>query len=169
MTSNRFIFVSNAIPDNAVLPDGFDKQKFSDNEIVSSKYTVWNFLPKNLFEQFRRLANFYFLCVGIITVLRDFQLIYLNLILHLPLLFFYSYWLTVRWVQLQHSFHWFLLSSLPVSSKDTKITCDTKAIVKWTFRNLKSCVTANYRFIFIFFVFALFVYFIFFPCDRILF
>ena len=32
------------------------------------QYTVWNFLPKNLFEQFRRIANFYFLVVGIVQV-----------------------------------------------------------------------------------------------------
>lgn len=33
------------------------------------QYTLWNFLPKNLFEQFRRVANFYFLCVGIVQVI----------------------------------------------------------------------------------------------------
>ncbi|KAJ1630913.1 hypothetical protein T492DRAFT_570247, partial [Pavlovales sp. CCMP2436] len=32
----------------------------------SAKYTVWNFLPKNIFEQFRRLANVYFLLIGLI-------------------------------------------------------------------------------------------------------
>ena len=32
------------------------------------QYTIWNFLPKNLFEQFRRIANFYFLCIGVIQV-----------------------------------------------------------------------------------------------------
>jgi len=46
----------------------YPPQKFPDNEIISSKYTTWNFLPKNLFEQFRRIANFYFLCVAIIQV-----------------------------------------------------------------------------------------------------
>ncbi|XP_011298118.1 probable phospholipid-transporting ATPase IF isoform X2 [Fopius arisanus] len=38
------------------------------NRIKSNKYTVWNFIPKNLFEQFRRVANFYFLVTGIIAV-----------------------------------------------------------------------------------------------------
>nr|CAD7425934.1 unnamed protein product [Timema monikensis] len=37
-----------------------------------SKYTVWNFLPKNLFEQFRRIANFYFLCMTTISVSINF-------------------------------------------------------------------------------------------------
>uniref|UniRef100_A0A3B5MA80 P-type ATPase N-terminal domain-containing protein n=1 Tax=Xiphophorus couchianus TaxID=32473 RepID=A0A3B5MA80_9TELE len=43
--------------------------KFCDNRIVSSKYTVWNFLPKNLFEQFRRIANFYFLIIFLVQVM----------------------------------------------------------------------------------------------------
>lgn len=32
------------------------------------QYTLWNFLPKNLFEQFRRIANFYFLIIFLIQV-----------------------------------------------------------------------------------------------------
>ncbi|XP_078614739.1 phospholipid-transporting ATPase IF-like isoform X2 [Branchiostoma floridae x Branchiostoma japonicum] len=43
-------------------------EEYPDNTITSSKYTAWNFIPKNLFEQFRRIANFYFLCVGIIQL-----------------------------------------------------------------------------------------------------
>lgn len=39
-----------------------------DNRIVTSKYTLLNFIPKNLFEQFRRIANFYFLCIAVIQV-----------------------------------------------------------------------------------------------------
>ena len=31
------------------------------NEIHTAKYTIFNFIPKNLFEQFRRVANVYFL------------------------------------------------------------------------------------------------------------
>lgn len=34
---------------------------YVDNVIKTSKYTLINFLPLNLFEQFRRIANFYFL------------------------------------------------------------------------------------------------------------
>ncbi|RMC22033.1 hypothetical protein DUI87_02904 [Hirundo rustica rustica] len=41
-------------------------QKFCNNRIISSKYTLWNFLPKNLFEQFRRIANFYFLIIFLV-------------------------------------------------------------------------------------------------------
>ncbi len=66
--STRFIFAGHAVPEQAEPPIGYDRQKFPDNEVTSSKYTLWNFLPKNLFEQFRRIANFYFLCAVIITV-----------------------------------------------------------------------------------------------------
>nr|CAD7586265.1 unnamed protein product [Timema genevievae] len=45
--------------------------KFTKNRIVTCKYTVWNFLPKNLFEQFRRIANFYFLCMTTISLSID--------------------------------------------------------------------------------------------------
>ncbi|KJE93765.1 ATPase [Capsaspora owczarzaki ATCC 30864] len=42
---------------------------FPDNRVITSKYTALNFLPKNLFEQFRRVANFYFLCVALIQLI----------------------------------------------------------------------------------------------------
>uniref|UniRef100_A0A665X0K6 Phospholipid-transporting ATPase n=1 Tax=Echeneis naucrates TaxID=173247 RepID=A0A665X0K6_ECHNA len=51
--------------------EAINPPKFCDNRIVSSKYTVWNFLPKNLFEQFRRIANFYFLIIFLVQVIVD--------------------------------------------------------------------------------------------------
>ncbi|KAL7276134.1 drs2 neo1 protein [Rhizina undulata] len=44
-------------------------QKYIDNTIRSSRYTPWNFLPKQLFAQFSKLANFYFLCVSILQMI----------------------------------------------------------------------------------------------------
>ncbi|KAH7026371.1 P-type ATPase [Microdochium trichocladiopsis] len=38
---------------------------YISNTIRTSRYTLWDFLPKQLIFQFTRLANFYFLCVGI--------------------------------------------------------------------------------------------------------
>jgi len=38
------------------------------NYISTSKYNIITFLPKNLFEQFKRIANFYFLCLLIMQV-----------------------------------------------------------------------------------------------------
>ncbi|KAM4664395.1 phospholipid-transporting ATPase IG isoform 1-T1 [Discoglossus pictus] len=51
--------------------DAYIAPKFCDNRIVSSKYTVWNFIPKNLFEQFRRIANFYFLIIFLVQAIVD--------------------------------------------------------------------------------------------------
>lgn len=34
---------------------------YARNKVRTSKYTIWTFLPKNLGEQFRRVANIYFL------------------------------------------------------------------------------------------------------------
>jgi hypothetical protein len=42
---------------------------FQSNYIKTSKYSVLTFLPLNLFEQFQRLANFYFLCLLVLQVI----------------------------------------------------------------------------------------------------
>lgn len=50
-------------------PDGPDAelQKYAGNSVNSTKYTLATFLPKSLFEQFRRVANFYFLVTGVLA------------------------------------------------------------------------------------------------------
>lgn len=45
--------------------DGY--QSYGDNSVRLTKYTPFTFLPKSLFEQFRRVANFYFLVTGILS------------------------------------------------------------------------------------------------------
>jgi len=42
--------------------------RFCSNHVKTSKYDWWNFIPKNLFEQFRRVANVYFLIISIIQM-----------------------------------------------------------------------------------------------------
>ncbi|KAL9640409.1 MAG: hypothetical protein Q9164_000291 [Protoblastenia rupestris] len=39
------------------------------NTIRSSRYTLYNFFPRQLFAQFSKLANFYFLCVSILQMI----------------------------------------------------------------------------------------------------
>uniref|UniRef100_A0A336LPY0 Phospholipid-transporting ATPase n=1 Tax=Culicoides sonorensis TaxID=179676 RepID=A0A336LPY0_CULSO len=41
------------------------------NKIKSNKYSIISFIPQNLLEQFRRIANFYFLCMSIISLSID--------------------------------------------------------------------------------------------------
>lgn len=50
-------------------PDSFESgiRKYADNYVSTTKYTPATFLPKSLFEQFRRVANFYFLVVGVLA------------------------------------------------------------------------------------------------------
>nr|XP_053641059.1 phospholipid-transporting ATPase ID-like isoform X3 [Cherax quadricarinatus]XP_053641062.1 phospholipid-transporting ATPase ID-like isoform X3 [Cherax quadricarinatus] len=42
---------------------------YAKNFIKTSKYTLINFIPYNLFEQFQRLANFYFLCLLVLQLI----------------------------------------------------------------------------------------------------
>jgi magnesium-transporting ATPase (P-type) len=43
--------------------------RMPNNYIKSTKYTWWNFIPYNLFEQFRRVSNLYFLLTMIVTLI----------------------------------------------------------------------------------------------------
>lgn len=51
-----------------VLPNKNGQQ---DNSIRTTKYTLLSWLPRSLTEQFRRLANFYFLIISILMVRGD--------------------------------------------------------------------------------------------------
>lgn len=42
---------------------------FTTNKIRRSKYTYWSFLPKNLYEQFHKIPNLYFLCNAILQMI----------------------------------------------------------------------------------------------------
>ncbi|KAL8768896.1 MAG: hypothetical protein Q9209_004950 [Squamulea sp. 1 TL-2023] len=51
------------------LIDERTNREYIDNTIRSCKYTAWNFLPRQLYAQFSKLANFYFLCVSILQMI----------------------------------------------------------------------------------------------------
>ncbi|KAK3041310.1 hypothetical protein RJ639_001412 [Escallonia herrerae] len=44
-----------------------ETRNYAGNYVRSTKYTAASFLPKALFEQFRRVANFYFLVTGVLA------------------------------------------------------------------------------------------------------
>ncbi|KAM9352340.1 putative phospholipid-transporting ATPase IM [Symphorus nematophorus] len=46
-----------------------DKFSYADNRIKTSKYNIFTFLPINLFEQFQRVANAYFLVLFILQII----------------------------------------------------------------------------------------------------
>ncbi|KAI1484867.1 hypothetical protein F5X96DRAFT_399605 [Biscogniauxia mediterranea] len=46
---------------------------YISNFIRSSRYTIWSFLPKQLYFQFSKLANFYFLVIGILQMIPGFS------------------------------------------------------------------------------------------------
>ncbi|XP_062225401.1 phospholipid-transporting ATPase 2-like [Phragmites australis] len=50
----RFVYIN----------DDSCQNSYCDNRISNTKYTLWNFLPKNLWEQFRRFMNQYFLLIA---------------------------------------------------------------------------------------------------------
>ncbi|XP_050933333.1 phospholipid-transporting ATPase IF isoform X1 [Lates calcarifer] len=66
-SETRTVYVANRFPQHG----HYIPQRFADNRIISSKYTIWNFVPKNLFEQFRRIANFYFLIIFLVQLMID--------------------------------------------------------------------------------------------------
>ncbi|XP_056287053.1 phospholipid-transporting ATPase IH isoform X5 [Pseudoliparis swirei] len=66
---SRTIYIGHKEPPSGT--EAFIQQRFPDNRIVSSKYTFWNFVPKNMFEQFRRVANFYFLIIFLVQLIID--------------------------------------------------------------------------------------------------
>ncbi|CAK4150020.1 unnamed protein product [Aphanomyces euteiches] len=46
---------------------------YASNVVRSSKYTLLSFFPKNLMEQFRRVANFYFLIISLLQLATPFS------------------------------------------------------------------------------------------------
>ena len=64
-------------------------QPYTSNWIRSTRYSAWNFLPRQLVDQFSKLANFYFLCVSILQMIPGLSTTgtYTTIV---PLLFFVS-------------------------------------------------------------------------------
>uniref|UniRef100_A0A914WZM0 P-type ATPase N-terminal domain-containing protein n=1 Tax=Plectus sambesii TaxID=2011161 RepID=A0A914WZM0_9BILA len=46
-----------------------EQYRYTDNYIKTSKYNMFSFVPKNLFEQFQRLANAYFIILMILQLI----------------------------------------------------------------------------------------------------
>ncbi|XP_057301942.1 phospholipid-transporting ATPase IF-like isoform X1 [Hydractinia symbiolongicarpus] len=63
----RVVYANQQVPSGEIGVSVVNAHKhYANNVVVTSKYKIWNFVPKNLFEQFRRIANFYFLCIVVV-------------------------------------------------------------------------------------------------------
>ncbi|KAG0258279.1 hypothetical protein BG011_003393 [Mortierella polycephala] len=69
---SRRVFVNIPPPAQYLDKNGTPKLAFGSNRINTAKYTTLTFLPKNLFEQFRRVANMFFLFMAIIQLTPTF-------------------------------------------------------------------------------------------------
>ncbi|KAG6899806.1 hypothetical protein C0993_006629 [Termitomyces sp. T159_Od127] len=78
---------------NENLPAGYHDAKgrvkpehvYCTNQVLTSKYTIITFIPRNLLEQFRRVANIFFLAIAILQFFNKFSTISPGLVI-LPLL-----------------------------------------------------------------------------------
>lgn len=66
----RNVYLNVPIPSHELDKYG-EPRIYSRNKVRTSKYTIWTFLPKNLTEQFRRVANLYFL--GLVILQSTYQ------------------------------------------------------------------------------------------------
>lgn len=60
-------------PGQLSLVDNRTGQPYMSNRIRTSRYTAWNFLPRQLLYQFSRLANAYFLIIAILQMIPGFS------------------------------------------------------------------------------------------------
>ncbi|KAG9318662.1 hypothetical protein JVU11DRAFT_755 [Chiua virens] len=82
-TTPRTVFVNQPLPDHF-----YDHKRrplkvhvYPTNQVISSKYTILTFLPRNLLEQFRRIANIFFLFIAILQFFPEFSTISPGLVL----------------------------------------------------------------------------------------
>lgn len=54
---------------NRTIYSNIPDQQVCNNSIKTSKYTIANFIPKNLIIQFSKVANIYFLIIGIMQMI----------------------------------------------------------------------------------------------------
>ncbi|ORY24282.1 hypothetical protein BCR39DRAFT_566635 [Naematelia encephala] len=68
----RTLYINLPLPQDLVGPSGDPIVRYVRNKVRTSKYTIITFIPKNLFEQFRRVANIYFLALVILQLFSIF-------------------------------------------------------------------------------------------------
>lgn len=84
-TERRTIYVNMLIPTDDLDDYGQPTRYYISNKINTAKYTWYTFLPKNLFEQFRGIANLYFLFLVILQMFPLFSAASSPVLVVLPL------------------------------------------------------------------------------------
>ncbi|CAG8477212.1 195_t:CDS:10 [Ambispora gerdemannii] len=69
----RRVFVNLPLPRDLLDRSGEPRVRYVSNKIITSKYTPITFIPKNLFEQFRRVANMFFLLMAVLGMIPVIQ------------------------------------------------------------------------------------------------
>lgn len=84
---SRIVRVNQDLPPDYYDHKGRIKKEyiFTSNQVITSKYTIITFLPRNLLEQFRRIANIFFLGIAILQFFSIFSTVSPGLVI-LPLL-----------------------------------------------------------------------------------
>ncbi|KAI9069193.1 phospholipid-translocating P-type ATPase [Trametes sanguinea] len=83
----RTVFVNEPLPEDYYDHKHRVKKEhvYSSNQVITSKYTVLTFVPRNLLEQFRRIANCFFLAIAILQFFHIFSTVSAGLVI-LPLI-----------------------------------------------------------------------------------
>lgn len=68
----RTLYVNIPLPTGLLDTKGDPTIRYVRNKVRTSKYTILTFVPKNLFEQFRRAANIYFLALVVLQLFSVF-------------------------------------------------------------------------------------------------
>ncbi|KAF9469387.1 phospholipid-translocating ATPase [Collybia nuda] len=73
----RTVFINEHLPDHYLDHKGRPKAEhvYTTNQVITSKYTILTFIPRNLLEQFRRVANMFFLGIAILQFFPKFSTI----------------------------------------------------------------------------------------------
>ena len=65
------VIVANCSVTEPISDNSHPNHGYSNNRIVTTKYTALSFFPKNLFEQFHRFANLYFLFIVLLNFIPE--------------------------------------------------------------------------------------------------
>ncbi|KAF6763652.1 phospholipid-translocating ATPase [Ephemerocybe angulata] len=70
----RTVYANQALPQDYFDVKGKLKKEYEyiTNQVITSKYTALTFVPRNILEQFRRVANLYFLAISILQFFPKF-------------------------------------------------------------------------------------------------